>query len=210
MSLHDQDRPATHGGEGGSVPVGKQVCVWNADSAAYRVESSTKHTHQYDDGTEGLDQAMIDAADIDRYAEIFYERRKHRGVTMEDARREARDPLMFAALMVNAGDADGFVGGCVRTTAATVRAAILGIGPAKGIKTISSFFLMIMPDGDGLDLVRWIQRNAAGVPVAVITAHGNVEAAVRALKLGAYDFVSKPLKVKDLRKLVATALRLRG
>ena len=40
------------------------------------------------------------------------------------------------------------------------------------------------------------------MPVAVITAHGNVEAAVRALKLGAYDFVSKPLKVKDLRKLV--------
>ena len=61
MSLHDQDRPATHGGEGGSVPVGKQVCVWNAGSAAYRVDSSTKHTHQYDDGTEGLDQAMIDA-----------------------------------------------------------------------------------------------------------------------------------------------------
>jgi two-component system response regulator PilR (NtrC family) len=44
----------------------------------------------------------------------------------------------------------------------------------------------------------------------VITAHGNVETAVRALKLGAYDFVSKPVKVRDLRKLVATALRLRG
>jgi two-component system response regulator PilR (NtrC family) len=69
---------------------------------------------------------------------------------------------------------------------------------------------MRLPDGDGLELVQWMQRNAPGVPVAVITAHGNVEAAVRALKLGAYDFVSKPLKVKDLRKLVATAIRLRG
>ena len=49
-----------------------------------------------------------------------------------------------------------------------------------------------------------------GVPVAVITAHGNVESAVRALKLGAFDFVSKPLDVGDLRKLVATAVRLRG
>ena len=52
---------------------------------------------------------------------------------------------------------------------------------------------MRLPDGDGLDLVAWIQENRAALPVAVITAHGNVESAVRALKLGAFDFVSKPL-----------------
>ena len=52
---------------------------------------------------------------------------------------------------------------------------------------------MRLPDGDGLDLVEWIQSHRPGVPVAVITAHGNVEAAVRALKLGAFDFISKPL-----------------
>jgi two-component system, NtrC family, response regulator PilR len=69
---------------------------------------------------------------------------------------------------------------------------------------------MRLPDGDGLELVQWMQRQVPGVPVAVITAHGNVETAVRALKLGAYDFVSKPVKVKDLRKLVTTALKLRG
>jgi two-component system, NtrC family, response regulator PilR len=68
---------------------------------------------------------------------------------------------------------------------------------------------MRLPDGDGLELVQWMQRQVPGVPVAVITAHGNVETAVRALKLGAYDFVSKPVKLKDLRKLVATALKLR-
>jgi two-component system, NtrC family, response regulator PilR len=68
---------------------------------------------------------------------------------------------------------------------------------------------MRLPDGDGLELVQWMQRQVPGVPVAVITAHGNVETAVRALKLGAYDFVSKPVKVKDLRKLVKTALKLR-
>jgi two-component system, NtrC family, response regulator PilR len=68
---------------------------------------------------------------------------------------------------------------------------------------------MRLPDGDGLELVQWMQRQVPGVPVAVITAHGNVETAVRALKLGAYDFVSKPVRVKDLRKLVATALKLR-
>ncbi|HEY8507669.1 MAG TPA: sigma-54 dependent transcriptional regulator, partial [Steroidobacteraceae bacterium] len=54
----------------------------------------------------------------------------------------------------------------------------------------------------------WIQENKPGVPVAVITAHGNVESAVRALKLGAFDFVSKPLDLGVLRKLVGSAIKL--
>jgi len=67
---------------------------------------------------------------------------------------------------------------------------------------------MRLPDGDGLDLVAWIQEHRASVPVAVITAHGNVESAVRALKLGAFDFVSKPLDLGILRKLVGSAIKL--
>jgi two-component system response regulator PilR (NtrC family) len=67
---------------------------------------------------------------------------------------------------------------------------------------------MRLPDGDGLDLVAWIQQNRAELPVAVITAHGNVESAVRALKLGAFDFVSKPLDLGVLRKLVGSAIKL--
>jgi two-component system response regulator PilR (NtrC family) len=67
---------------------------------------------------------------------------------------------------------------------------------------------MRLPDGDGLDLVRWMQRHAAGVPVAVITAHGNIETAVQALKLGAFDFVSKPLDLNNLRNIVGNALKL--
>jgi two-component system, NtrC family, response regulator PilR len=67
---------------------------------------------------------------------------------------------------------------------------------------------MRLPDGDGLDLVAWIQEHRAAVPVAVITAHGNVESAVRALKLGAFDFVSKPLDLGVLRKLVGSAIKL--
>ena len=65
-----------------------------------------------------------------------------------------------------------------------------------------------LPDGDGIELLEWIQVNAPDLPVAVITAHGHVEAAVRALKLGAFDFVSKPLDITDLRKLVNQALKL--
>jgi two-component system response regulator PilR (NtrC family) len=67
---------------------------------------------------------------------------------------------------------------------------------------------MRLPDGDGLELVDWMQTHAEGVPVAVITAHGNVESAVQALKLGAFDFVSKPVDLPSLRRLVQSALKL--
>jgi two-component system, NtrC family, response regulator PilR len=69
---------------------------------------------------------------------------------------------------------------------------------------------MRLPDGDGLDLLEWIAVHRPGVPVAVITAHGNVEAAVRALKHGAFDFIAKPLDLAALRKLIATTLKLRS
>ena len=67
---------------------------------------------------------------------------------------------------------------------------------------------MRLPDGDGLEIVEWMQTNASGVPVAVITAHGNVETAVQALKLGAFDFISKPLDLQNLRNIVRSALKL--
>ncbi|MDH5216039.1 MAG: sigma-54 dependent transcriptional regulator, partial [Gammaproteobacteria bacterium] len=67
---------------------------------------------------------------------------------------------------------------------------------------------MRLPDGDGLELVEWMQSNAPGVPVAVITAHGNIETAVQALKLGAFDFISKPLDLQNLRNIVENALKL--
>ncbi len=68
---------------------------------------------------------------------------------------------------------------------------------------------MRLPDGDGLDLIRHIQLHYHKTPVAMITAHGNMEAAITALKSGAYDFVSKPVDLQVLRKLVSTALKLK-
>ena len=67
---------------------------------------------------------------------------------------------------------------------------------------------MRLPDGNGIDLVRHMQQHCPNVPVAMITAHGNVESAVEALKAGAFDFVSKPVDLQALRSLVNTALRL--
>lgn len=67
---------------------------------------------------------------------------------------------------------------------------------------------MRLPDGNGIDLVKHIQEHCPRLPVAVITAHGSVESAVEALKAGAFDFVSKPVKLEDLRNLVSSALKL--
>lgn len=67
---------------------------------------------------------------------------------------------------------------------------------------------MRLPDGDGIDLVRHIQHTRPELPVAIITAYGNVDTAVEALKAGAYDFVSKPLKLEELRNLVSSVLKL--
>ncbi len=67
---------------------------------------------------------------------------------------------------------------------------------------------MRLPDGDGLELVEFIQSQLPGLPVAVITAYGSIETAIRALKLGAFDFVTKPVELKALRELVSHALKL--
>ncbi|MEE8339108.1 MAG: response regulator, partial [Xanthomonadales bacterium] len=69
---------------------------------------------------------------------------------------------------------------------------------------------MRLPDGNGIDLVEEISNQFPNLPTAVITAHGRIEDAVHALKMGAFDFVSKPVDLKVLRKLVSTALKLRS
>lgn len=65
-----------------------------------------------------------------------------------------------------------------------------------------------LPDGTGLDIVKFISKNYAKTPVAVITAHGSMDLAIEALKLGAFDFVNKPLELSRLRQLVENALKV--
>src|SRR3954468_24054939 len=69
---------------------------------------------------------------------------------------------------------------------------------------------MRLPDGEGLELVRHIGALGADLPVAVITAYGSAENAVAALKAGAFDYVSKPVGLEQLRALVRSALSLPG
>jgi len=67
---------------------------------------------------------------------------------------------------------------------------------------------MRLPDGSGIDIVRHVASTCSDMPIAMITAHGNMQTAVEALKAGAFDFVSKPVDLPVLRRLVETALRL--
>src|SRR6266849_3928533 len=78
------------------------------------------------------------------YARIYLERRRSKGITEVEAAEIARRPLFTAALMVAAGDADGFVGGAVNTSAETVRAALHCIGTAPSAHLVSSAFIIAL------------------------------------------------------------------
>jgi phosphate acetyltransferase len=79
------------------------------------------------------------------YAKILYECRKAKGMTEEEAARQAKDRTMFGALMLKAGDVDGYVSGACHSTANTLRPGLQVIKTAPGIATVSSSFIMVAP-----------------------------------------------------------------
>jgi phosphate acetyltransferase len=93
--------------------------------------------------------ALVDAASDPRRQQLFdllHARRAPKGWTAEQTWAALEDPLYVASLLVAAGECDASVGGAVRTTGDTVRAALHAIGPATGVKTVSSAFVMVHPD----------------------------------------------------------------
>ncbi|MBN2055893.1 phosphate acetyltransferase [bacterium] len=83
---------------------------------------------------------------LEEFAQRYYELRKHKGMTIEEARKEIRDPVFFGAMMLRTDMADGSVCGSVTTTAKTVKASLRIIGTEPGISTLSSVMFMVMPD----------------------------------------------------------------
>ena len=81
-----------------------------------------------------------------RYVEAYFQRRRHKGLTMEEATAQLKDPLYYANMMVSLGEADGTVAGATNTTAHTVGSALHCLGLKRGLRTVSSFFLMEKPD----------------------------------------------------------------
>lgn len=84
--------------------------------------------------------------DFTKVANLYYEIRRSKGITLEEAEATVRDPLYYANLLVRMGKADGSVAGATNTTAHTVTSAIRCIGLRDGFRIVSSFFLMVVPD----------------------------------------------------------------
>lgn len=87
-----------------------------------------------------------DEENIDRYAPLFFELRKKKGISMEEARKFTSNELYFGCLMVKAGDADGLVSGAIHTTGDVLRAAFQVIKTRPGISTVSGAFIMLQKE----------------------------------------------------------------
>lgn len=93
---------------------------------------------------------IVDPTDekvIDRYAPLFFELRKSKGISMEQARKTTADPLYLGCLMIKNGDADGQVAGALNTTGNVLRAAFQVIKTMPGINVVSGAFVMVLPEG---------------------------------------------------------------
>jgi phosphate acetyltransferase len=88
------------------------------------------------------------ADQFEGYAQKYFELRKAKGVTLEEARRVLKDPVFFGTMMVYQGEADGLVSGAVHSTADTIRPALQTIKTKPGISVVSSSFIMVVPDSE--------------------------------------------------------------
>lgn len=93
---------------------------------------------------------IVDPSDksvIDRYAPLFFDLRKSKGISMEEARKTTANPLYLGCLMIKSGDADGQVAGALNTTGNVLRAAFQVIKTKPGINVVSGAFVMVLPEG---------------------------------------------------------------
>ncbi|HQZ95504.1 MAG TPA: phosphate acetyltransferase [Pyrinomonadaceae bacterium] len=109
-----------------------------------KIRSLASETGSNLNGVEIIDHRK--SSDFGKLATLYHQIRRAKGVTLEEAEQAVKDPLYFGNLMVREGKADGSVAGATNTTAHTVAAALRCIGVRAGFKTVSSFFLMVVPD----------------------------------------------------------------
>jgi phosphate acetyltransferase len=101
---------------------------------------------------------------LDEYAQEYYELRKHKGMTPDQARKTIIHPLFYGAMMVRKSEVDGFVAGSVNTTGDVMRAGIQIIGMAPGITSVSSSFIMVLPEFMGTKNKIFIFADCAVIP----------------------------------------------
>lgn len=84
--------------------------------------------------------------ETEKYAQLFYELRKNKGVTIEDARKKVKNPLYLGCLLVKAGEADGMVSGAIHATSDVLRPAFQILKTAPGVNSVSGAFIMVLPE----------------------------------------------------------------
>ena len=109
-----------------------------------KIRSAANGVNANLNGVEIIDHKK--SADFGKIAQFYHELRRAKGVTLEEAEQTVKDALYFGNLLVRLGKADGSVAGATNTTAHTVAAALRCVGVRAGFKTVSSFFLMVVPD----------------------------------------------------------------
>jgi phosphate acetyltransferase len=118
----------------------------------------------------GLDLSLVEVIQpenspkLEEYAGEYYQLRKHKGMTVERAKEILKNVLFYGAMMVRKGDADGFVAGSVNTTADVMRSGIQIIGTAPGISSVSSSFIMILPEFLGTKDKAFVFADCAVIP----------------------------------------------
>jgi phosphate acetyltransferase len=137
-------------GEDARVVQAAEMCVRNKIAKITvlgdeeKVRAAARNAGANLNGVEIIDH--VRAADFGKMAHFYHELRRAKGVTLEEAEQTVRDPLFYGNLLVRSGKADGSVAGATNTTAHTVRAALHCVGAAAGLKIVSSFFVMIVPN----------------------------------------------------------------
>lgn len=93
-----------------------------------------------------LDRESADSVKAEQYAQIYFELRRKKGVSLEEARAVARHPVFYGASMVREGIADGFVAGAATTTSDVIKAALYCLGLNPELQILTSCFIMVVPD----------------------------------------------------------------
>jgi len=119
--------------------IAKITLLGNEDQVRHTAEENNINLN----GVTILDH--LRSRDRGKTARLYHELRRSKGVTLEESEQVVKDPLFYGDLLVHLGEADGSVAGAVNSTAHTVRAALHCVGVRQGFKTVSSFFLMVVP-----------------------------------------------------------------
>jgi len=157
-----------------------------------------------------------DCPHIEEYADFFYEKRKKKGITREDAAKTVRNPLFFGALLVKFGVVDGMVAGAVNTTGNVLKAALQVVGVKPGLATVSSSFIMVTPDFLGQDRI-FLFGDCAVVPnptaeqladIAISTAETRASLIGDQPKVALLSFSTKGSAKHELVDKVTSALEI--